>query len=43
MDPLLLDCSSMKEQTTSLRIASTCSGAELPAAFGEMEGQSVAA
>ena len=33
----------MKEQTISLRIASTCSGAELPAAFGEIEGQSVAA
>jgi len=43
IDPLLLLCKSIKEQTTSLRIASTCSGAELPATFGEMEGHKVAA
>jgi len=33
----------MKEQTTLLIIASTCSGAEFPALFGDIAGHEVAA
>jgi hypothetical protein len=37
--PLLPDCNSIKEQTTSLIIASTCSVGVSPAFFGEIDGQ----